>query len=46
MSTPAVSAVLRERESGAAYAGLVLTARYRYVYFTAVTLTVLEHVLF
>lgn len=28
MSTPAVSAVLRERESGAAYAGIVLTARY------------------
>lgn len=27
MSTPAVSAVLREREGGAAYAGLVLTAR-------------------
>ncbi|CAM9781223.1 unnamed protein product [Ectocarpus sp. 4 AP-2014] len=28
MSTPAVSAVLREREGGAAYAGLVLTARW------------------
>lgn len=27
MSTPAVSAVLREREGGAAYAGIVLTAR-------------------
>lgn len=27
MSTPAVSAVLRERDNGAAYAGLVLTAR-------------------
>lgn len=27
MSTPAVSAVLREREGGAAYTGLVLTAR-------------------